>query len=106
MNRRLELFSIVLFALNAGVVGGGVTSSLADELTGVEVGVGELRGEILSLFARRGAVATETNPNYKGAVLARRDRLGDSPPTSSWTALTWASGSFLAPPKTRRCGMK
>ena len=52
MNRRLELFSIVLFALNAGVVGGGVTSSLADE-AGVEVGVGELRGEILSLFAPR-----------------------------------------------------
>ena len=32
MNRRLELLSIVLFALNAGVVGGGVTSSLADEV--------------------------------------------------------------------------
>ena len=31
MNRRLELFSIVLFALNAGVVGGGVSSALADE---------------------------------------------------------------------------
>ena len=31
MNRRLELFAIVLFALNAGVAGGGVTSALADE---------------------------------------------------------------------------
>ena len=67
MNRRLELFSIVLFALNAGVVGGGVTSSLADE-AGVEARVGELRGAILSLFAPAGAVATETNPNYKGAA--------------------------------------
>jgi alcohol dehydrogenase (cytochrome c) len=67
MNRRLELFSIVLLALNAGVVGGGVTSALADEV-GIEVDLGEVRGEILSLFARRGAVATETNPNYKGAA--------------------------------------
>src|SRR5690349_6441823 len=53
MNCRLELFGIVLFALYAGVVGGGVTSALADE-AGVEVDLGELRGEILSLFARRG----------------------------------------------------
>ena len=52
MKRRLELFSIVLFALNAGVVGGGVTSALADE-AGVEVDLGDLRGEILSLFAPR-----------------------------------------------------
>jgi alcohol dehydrogenase (cytochrome c) len=50
MNRRLELLSIVLFALNAGVVGGGVTTALADE-AGVEARVGELRGEILSLLA-------------------------------------------------------
>ena len=57
MNRRLKLFSIVLFALNAAVVGGGVTSSLADE-AGVEVGLGDLRGAILSLFAPAGAVAT------------------------------------------------
>ena len=49
MNRRLELFSIVLFALNAGVVGGGVTSALADEV-GIEVDLGELRGEILELL--------------------------------------------------------
>jgi len=45
MNRRLTLLSM-LFALNAGVVG-GITSSLADEITRVEVGIGELRGEIL-----------------------------------------------------------
>jgi alcohol dehydrogenase (cytochrome c) len=65
MNRRLELLSVVLVALSAGVVCGGVTSSLAD-VAGVEVGVGDLRGEILSLFAPPGVVATETNPNYKG----------------------------------------
>jgi alcohol dehydrogenase (cytochrome c) len=70
MNSRLKLLSIVLFALGASVVGGGVTSSLADEMTRVEVGVGELRGEILSLFAPTGAIATETNPNYKGAGAA------------------------------------
>jgi hypothetical protein len=62
MNRRLELFSIVLFALNAGVVGGGDTSSLADE-AGVEVDLGDVRSAILSLFAPAGAVATEANPN-------------------------------------------
>jgi hypothetical protein len=37
MNRRLELLSIVLFALGAGVVG-GITSSLADE-AGLEVSI-------------------------------------------------------------------
>ncbi len=46
MNRRLEVLGIVLFALNAGVVG-GITPSLADEITGIEVDVGDLRGEIL-----------------------------------------------------------
>src|SRR5436305_13091002 len=82
MNRRLKLFSIALFALNAGVVGGGVTSSLADEAR-VEVGVGELRGAILSLFAPEGAVATEMNPNYKGAV-APALAAGPSPAAADW----------------------
>jgi len=82
MNRRLKLFSIVLFALNAGVVGGGVTSALADEV-GIEVDLGELRGEILSLFARRGAVATETNPNYKGAA-APAPAAAPSPAAADW----------------------
>jgi len=67
MTRRLELLSIVLFALSAGVVGGAVTSSLADE-AGIEARIGELRGAVLSLFAPAGAVATETNQNYKGAT--------------------------------------
>src|SRR5215470_6455305 len=67
MTRRLELVSIVLFALSAGVVGGGVTSSRADE-AGIEARIGELRSAILSLFAPAGAVATETNPNYKGVA--------------------------------------
>src|SRR5277367_6035188 len=67
VNRRIELLSIVLLALGAGVVG-GIASSLADEMTRVEVGIGELRGEILSLGAPSGAVAMETNPNYKSAA--------------------------------------
>jgi alcohol dehydrogenase (cytochrome c) len=67
MNRRLGFFGIVHFALGASVLCGGVTPSLADE-AGIEARVGELRGAILSLFAPAGAVATETNPNYKGAA--------------------------------------
>jgi alcohol dehydrogenase (cytochrome c) len=39
MNRRLELFSVGLFALSVGVAGEGVTSSLADE-AGIEARVG------------------------------------------------------------------
>jgi PQQ-dependent dehydrogenase (methanol/ethanol family) len=81
MNRRLELLSIVLFALDASVVG-GITSSLADEAQ-VEVGIGELRGEILSLFAPRGAVATETNPNYKSAA-APAPAAPRSPAATDW----------------------
>ena len=75
MNRRLE---IIIVALGVAVVG-GITSSLADEAS-IEVGVGELRGEILSLFARRGAVATETNPNYKGAAAPHLRLLARRPP--------------------------
>jgi alcohol dehydrogenase (cytochrome c) len=82
MNRRLKLFSIILFGLNAGVVGGGVTSSLADEAE-VEVGLGELRSAILSLLAPAGAVATETNPNYKGAA-APAPAAPPSPAAADW----------------------
>ena len=64
-----------------GVVG-GITSSLADE-AGVEVGIGELRGEILSLFAPPGAVATETNPNYKSAA-APAPAAPPSPAAADW----------------------
>jgi alcohol dehydrogenase (cytochrome c) len=82
MNRRLELFSIVPFALIAGVVGGAVTTSLADE-AGIEARVGELRGEILSLLAPPGAVARETNPNYKGAA-APAPAAPPSPAAADW----------------------
>ena len=82
MNRRFKLSSIVLFALGAGVVGGGVTSSRADVFTRIEVGVGDLRGEILSLFAPSGEVATETNPNYKGA--APTPTTPPSPAAADW----------------------
>src|SRR5215471_14396351 len=67
----------------AAVVGGGVTSSLADELSRIEAGVGELRSEILSLFARPGAIATETNPNYKGAA-APAPAAPASPAAADW----------------------
>ena len=82
MNRKLKLLSIVLFALDAGVVG-GITSSLADEMTRVEVGIGELRGEILSLFAPPGAIATETNPNYKSAA-GPAPAAAPSPAAADW----------------------
>ena len=81
MNRRLELLSIVLVALGAAVVG-GITSSLADEAQ-VEVGIGELRGEILSLFAPPGVVARETNPNYKSAA-APAPAAPRSPAAADW----------------------
>jgi alcohol dehydrogenase (cytochrome c) len=84
MNRGLGLLSIVLFALNAGVMGGGITSSLADEAR-VEVSIGELRGAALSLFAPAGAVATETNPNYQGGVAPA------SAAPSSLSASDWPS---------------
>jgi alcohol dehydrogenase (cytochrome c) len=79
MNRRLKLISIVLFV---GLVGGRITSSLADE-AGVEVRVGELRGAVLSLFAPTGVVATETNPNYKG-VAASAPAAPPSPAAADW----------------------
>src|SRR6516164_2124442 len=82
MNRRLGLVSIVVFALGAGVVGGGVTSSLADE-AGIEARVGELRGAVLSLFGRAGAIARETNPNYKGAS-APAPATPPSPAAADW----------------------
>src|SRR5262249_1481452 len=74
---------IALVAIVGAAVGGGVTSSLADELTRVEVGIGELRGEILSLFAPAGAVATETNPNYRGAA-APAPAAPPSPAAADW----------------------
>ena len=82
MNRGLKLFSSVLFALNVGVVGGGVTSALADEAE-VEVGLGELRSAVLSLLAPAGAVATETNPNYKDAA-APAPAAPPSPAAADW----------------------
>jgi len=72
----------MVLALNAGVVGGGVTSLLADE-AGLEARVGELRGAILSLFAPAGAVATETNPDYKGAA-APAPAAPPSPAAADW----------------------
>jgi alcohol dehydrogenase (cytochrome c) len=76
MNRRLEIIAIALAAL-AGTAGAGVAQ------TAIEVDVGELRGEILSLFPPRGAVAIETNPNYKGAAAPAR-AAPPSPAAADW----------------------
>ena len=51
MNRRRRRLNILLFVLGAGVAGGGVTSSRADEAQ-IEGRVGELRGEILLYKSR------------------------------------------------------
>jgi|SRR5580700_581511 alcohol dehydrogenase (cytochrome c) len=82
MSRRLEIIILALAALGAAAVGGGVTSSRADE-AGIEVDVGDLRGEMLSLFAPLGAIATETNPNYKGAA-APAPAAPPSPTAADW----------------------
>jgi alcohol dehydrogenase (cytochrome c) len=79
MNRRL---GIIIVALGAAAVGAGITSALADEAA-VEVGLGELRSAILSLLAPAGAVATETNPNYKGAA-APAPAAPPSPTAADW----------------------
>jgi alcohol dehydrogenase (cytochrome c) len=79
MNRRL---GIIIVALGAATAGAGITSSLADE-AGVEVDLGELRGAILSLAAPAGAVATETNPNYKGTA-APAPAAPPSPAAADW----------------------
>ena len=47
-----------------------------------------------------GTAMSATDPSALALFWARRDRLWRSSPMSSWTALTWASGSFLAPPRT------
>jgi alcohol dehydrogenase (cytochrome c) len=80
MYRTLELLSIVLFA---GAVGGGVTSSFADE-AGVEVGIGDLHGAVLSLFAPPGAIATEMNPNYARTATAPLPAAPPSPAAADW----------------------
>jgi len=82
MARNFAILSIVAFALGAGIVGGGVTSALADEAE-IEAAVGELRGAVLSLFAPAGIVATETNKNYKGAA-APAPAAPPSPSAADW----------------------
>src|SRR5262249_43870363 len=79
MCRRHELLGMLLFA---GLIGDGVTVSLADE-AGIEARVGELRGAVLSVFAPVGAVATETNPNYKAAA-ASSPAAPPSPVAADW----------------------
>ena len=78
MNCRLK---ITIVALGAAVAG-GITPSFADE-AGIEVDLGDVRGAVLSLFAPRGAVATETNPNYKGTT-APAPAAPPSPVAADW----------------------
>jgi alcohol dehydrogenase (cytochrome c) len=47
MTRRPKLSGIALLGLAAAGAGGGVSPGRADEFTRIEVGVGDLRGEIL-----------------------------------------------------------
>jgi alcohol dehydrogenase (cytochrome c) len=82
MNPRLTLVSIAVFSLGTAVVGGGVTSSLAD-VEGIEVGVGDVRGAVLSLLAPAGVVATETNPNYHAAAVGA-PAAPPSPAAADW----------------------
>jgi alcohol dehydrogenase (cytochrome c) len=82
MNRGLKIIAVALFPLGAAAMGGGVTSALADE-AGIEVDLGDLRGEILSLLAPRGAIATETNRNYKGPA-APAPAAPPSPAAADW----------------------
>jgi alcohol dehydrogenase (cytochrome c) len=64
-------------------------------MTSVEVGIGDLRGAILSLFAPAGTIATETNPNYKGAA-APTPATPPSPAAADWPSYnkTLTSGRF------------
>jgi hypothetical protein len=66
------------------------------------VGLDELRGEILSLFASSGAIATETNSNYKGAA-APADNRGSK--AISWHHARVAEGQagLLLP---EECGLE
>jgi alcohol dehydrogenase (cytochrome c) len=82
MNRSSKILSIMLFAVGSGVIGEGVTSALADEAA-IEVGLGDLRGEVLQLFGRPGAIATEMNPNYKGPA-APAPAAASSPTAADW----------------------
>jgi alcohol dehydrogenase (cytochrome c) len=75
MDRRIGLVSILGLPLVAGLSGGGITSSFADE-AGIEARVGEVRGAVLSLLAPVGVVATETNPDYKSVVPRRLPQTG------------------------------
>src|SRR5271169_4271195 len=58
---------VTIVAIIAAAVGAGGALYFAKP-TRVEVAVGETRGELLSLRAPPGTVATETNPAYKGAA--------------------------------------
>ncbi|HEY1242431.1 MAG TPA: PQQ-binding-like beta-propeller repeat protein [Bryobacteraceae bacterium] len=65
MKRHWVIYALV--AIVAAAVGAGITLYFVGK-TRVEVAVGEMRGELLSLRAPPGTLTTETNPAYKAAA--------------------------------------
>jgi alcohol dehydrogenase (cytochrome c) len=89
MTRR-EIIVIVLVAVGAAAAGAGVAFYFARP-TRVEVAVGEMRGELLSLRAPPGTVTTEANDAFKGAA---------APAPTAGTAPTTAAGDWPSYNKT------
>src|SRR6516162_7402440 len=81
---------VVVVAIVAAVVGAGAALFFAHP-TPVEVAVGEMRGELLSLRAPPGTVTTEANDAFKGAA---------APAPTAGTAPTTAAGDWPSYNKT------
>jgi alcohol dehydrogenase (cytochrome c) len=105
MKYKLLIAAVALGVTGAAVVG-GITSALADEAA-IEADIGELRGAILSLLGPRGAIATETNPNYKSAA-APAPAAPRTPAAADWPSynktLTSERFSDLSQINTRNAG--
>ena len=105
MKYKLLIAAVALGVTGAAVVG-GITSALADEAA-IEADIGELRGAILSLLGPRGAIATETNPNYKSAA-APAPAAPRAPAAADWPSynktLTSERFSDLSQINTRNAG--
>ena len=82
MRRWIDYVILGLVALGAAVVGASV-AILVRNPTPLEVGVGETRGELLSLQAPSGVVTTEENKDYKGPD-APAPSAAPSPAAADW----------------------